>query len=201
MIQSKTNNIPRRNAIKAGLVRVVTLAVGSSFLPLKANPNVQTRTENSMALDTLINTLRAMENDVCDTAAKDIETSLDSGSALFLHLRNAGLNVSDILNLGEALSNLSDSDNKPLLSFSMSYNSQVGDAGAVALAQSLPLTLQEIGFVNCNIRDEGGDALLQWAKQAPNLKMICIESNLLGTELQSLFRVFNQDNPDVTVIL
>lgn len=200
MAQSQIHNISRRKAIKEGLINAFALALGISHSPLNANSYVGSRTDNDMDLANLINTLRAIDKAVCDTAAEVIEKALDTGSSLYLHLRNAELNPSDVLNLGEALRALSNNDTKPLLSFSVSYNSTLGDTGAIVLAQSLPHSLQEVGFVNCNIHDAGGVALLHWAKQNRNLKMICIEGNSFTTETQSLFRLFSQDNPELTVI-
>ena len=195
------HNIPRRKALKAALLSVGALASGASHSALKANSTAGNSTDNDMDLANLINTLRAMEKGVCDTAAENIERSMSSGASIYLHLRNAGLDLSDVQHLGEALKALSNSNTKQISSFSVSYNDQLGDAGALALAQSLPHTLQEIGLVACNIHDEGGAALLQWAKQASSLKMICIEGNKFSKETRSRFSLLRQESPELAVFI
>ena len=69
---------------------------------------------------------------------------------------------------------------------SLSYNDAIGDTGAIAMAQSLPPTLHEVGLVNCGIGDAGGEALLRWAKNATGLRILCIEENNIseGIKLQ-----------------
>ena len=154
-----------------------------------------------MAFVDLINTLRGMEKQVCDTAAKSLEDSLASGSTVKLHLRSAGLDMSDAMKLAGALKNLSAvPDSTPISSFSVSYNHALGDVGTVALAKSLPLSVGEIGFVDCNFGDEGALALLNWAKQTSSLKMICIEQNDLSAHTRSLYKTYRRNNPSATVI-
>ena len=201
MTQSTMHNHQRRNAIKFGLTHAAIFALGATHLPLKANQSNGTQSDINMGVNELTKALRAMENDVCNTAATNLENSHRTGASLYLHLRNAGLNISNALAIAEALRKHSNTTNFPLLSFSVSYNRELGDTGVEALAKSLPRTLQEIGFVDCNIEDKGGEAILQWANQAPNLKMICIERNNLTKETLSLFNIFKQTNPEVTLFL
>lgn len=187
----------RRNAIKSAVKYTAILAMGISHTPLQAH-----RTNYiNMGVSELAKALRAMENDVCNTAAHSLEKSHRSGASLNLHLRNAGLNLSKALALSETLKKHSNSSKSPLRSFSVSYNQELGDSGVVALAKSLPRTLQEIGFVDCNVKDKGGEAILQWAYQASNLKMICIESNNLTHETLRLFNVFKQTRPEVGLFI
>ena len=68
----------------------------------------------------------------------------------------------------------------------MSYNA-IGDEGASTLAASLPNTLAELGLVGCSIGDQGGGAILEWAKYASGLRMICIEDNSMSAQMCNQF--------------
>lgn len=172
-------------------------------LPVLLTPAVRAdaKIEHNMALTEVINALRRMENKVCDAAAEQMESSLARGSSVSLHVRNAGLDVSKVLNLTKALKHLANAPGAvPISSFSVSYNPGLGDSGTIALAQSLPYTLQEIGFVGCNMGDEGARALLEWARKTSSLRTICIEQNRFSAETRSLYQSYRQSNPGSTVI-
>lgn len=157
--------------------------------------------DKNRALNEFIATLRGMNNEVCDTAATSMEANLHRKSALNLHLRKARLNTSDALVLASALKRLSQNpDTTPISSFSVSYNRELGDVGTTAIAQSMPRTIQEIGFVDCNFGDEGALALLDWAEQSPSVNMICIEQNNLSANARSLYEKYRQNHPGATVI-
>lgn len=47
-------------------------------------------------------------------------------------------------------------DNDLIKSISFSYNSSLGDLGAIALSKDLSKNICEIGLVNCGISDVGG---------------------------------------------
>tara|TARA_B110000114_G_C14973798_1_gene349600 strand:+ start:363 stop:599 length:237 start_codon:yes stop_codon:yes gene_type:complete len=68
----------------------------------------------------------------------------------------------------------------------LSYNA-IGGQGAKTLAGSLPGTLTELGLVGCSIRDKGGEAILEWAKFADGLLMICIEDNNMSDQMHEQF--------------
>lgn len=193
-------NSDRRTSIKSTLAIAVAVGTGVSSFPAVANTIAGMRNDSGMALVDLVNTLRDMGNTVCDAAALRIEKSMDSGSNFSLHLRSAGLNFSDATSLAMALRGLANSADSALLSsFSVSYNRELSDLGTIALARSLPATVQEIGFVDCNFGDDGALALLEWAKQSSSLKMICIEQNNLSKEARLLYQSYTQSNPGATV--
>jgi hypothetical protein len=43
----------------------------------------------------------------------------------------------------------------------VSFNPGNGDAGATAIANALPMTLQELGMVGCDMGDQAGEFLLR----------------------------------------
>ncbi len=199
MEKTKTHNKSRRQAINSGLAGVASLAIGAAHSQLQASTSHENGANINMEATDLIKILRAMDREVCDTAALNIEESINFGSDLYLHLRDAGLNTSNALALAEALTKHSTKSRYPLRSFSVSNNPDLSDSSVAALAQSLPQTLHEIGFVDCNIHDKGGEAILEWANQAPELKMICIELNNFTNDAKSRFQAFSHNRPDVTV--
>ena len=197
--QSEFLSIGRRTILKSLVLQAAALGVG--YFPSIAISNERIKVDNKMGFAELISTLRGMEKKVCDTAAQTMETSLASDSVLSLHLRSAGLDLSDAKNLAKALRNLSaNPESARLSSFSVSYNRGLGDPGTVALAQALPHTVRDIGFVRCNMGDEGALALLEWAKQTSSVKMICIEQNNFSADTRSLYQQYRQSNPAATVI-
>ena len=130
--------------------------------------------------------LRAIGSDVANTAADHLAKSAISSAALNLHLRNAQMTASDVKLIANALDRTTVSELARLVSFSLSYNA-IGDEGASTLAASLPATLTELGLVGCSIGDKGGGAILEWAKYANGLRMICIEDNSMSDQMRKQF--------------
>ena len=130
--------------------------------------------------------LRAIGSDVANAAADHLAKSAVSSAALNLHLRNAQMTAADVKLIANALDRTSVSELARLVSFSLSYNA-IGDEGAKNLANSLPATLTELGLVGCSIGDRGGKAILDWAKHANGLHMICIEDNNMSDEMRKQF--------------
>ena len=82
-----------------------------------------------------------------------------------------------------------DADNLLLLkSFSASYNPDLGDVGAAALAEAFPETITELGLVGCSVGDAGARPILEWAKAAPDLRMICVERNNFSAGMRAQFQ-------------
>ena len=130
--------------------------------------------------------LREIGSDVTKTAADNLARIAVSSAALNLHLRNAKMTAADVSLIANALDRTPVSDLARLGSFSLSYNA-IGDDGASTLAASLPATLTELGLVGCSIGDQGGGAILEWAKYANGLRMICIEDNSMSDQMRKQF--------------
>jgi hypothetical protein len=145
----------------------------------------------------LIAALLAIGGPVCKTAASELETERE---AFDLHLRGAGLDVQDAQALAEGLQDLSASGRVLLRSFSASYNPDLGDAGAIVLAQALPVTVTEVGLVGCAIGDAGAAALLDWAQRAPDLRMICVEGNRLSVQMKATFTALGRQRALMVVV-
>ena len=86
-------------------------------------------------------------------------------------------------------------------SFSMSYNPNLRDKGAVILAQNLPSTLTEIGLVGCGIGDKGAEALMVLAQKTPKLYWLCVENNAFSNDTkQQLLKLSQQRNGLLIVV-
>jgi hypothetical protein len=108
-----------------------------------------------------------------------------------VHLRQAGIDAAATGRLATALASVSDVEAARLISFSLSYNA-IGDDGAIALSKALPASLPDLGLVGCGLNDIGMLALLDWAKAASGLRMICIEGNQPSDRVRAAFRALAQ---------
>lgn len=185
--------ISRRGILNLG---ATAFALGAVQSPAFANAP-----STSGASDILISALRSIGTDVCNAAARNLEAAQASNAPFSLHLRNAGLNVSDAEVLARALLRYPSENDRMLQSFSVSYNPLLGDHGAAVLAQSLPQSVREVGFVGCNIGDTGGEALLKWARQAPRLSMICVEENKFSQSTKMHFRALATERAGLLVVV
>lgn len=130
--------------------------------------------------------LRANGNSACIRLASQLEAAIPTGPSS-LTLRELGLSQTEVLAVADAIATCSQPQAPAIISLSMSYHETMGNAGAIALAQSLPSELHTLGLVRCRIGDPGGEALLKWAEQATHLSMLCIEENHFSTALTDRF--------------
>jgi hypothetical protein len=132
------------------------------------------------SLSTLCDALRRTRHDVCLDAAALMEAQ---GAPRFdLHLRQAGLGPHDADVIATALRNMDDTPS--LRSFSVSYNTNLGDDGAIGLIRALPRSVTAIGMVGCGLGDDSGAALCDWAENAESLAMVCVEENGFSREMR-----------------
>lgn len=125
-----------------------------------------------------------VSNGLCDALRQtglsvclDAATVLDGATSTHfdLHLRRAGLGPHDADVIAAALHDMDDTPS--LRSFSISYNANLGDAGAIALIRALPRSVTAIGMVGCGLSDASGAVLYDWAQNTENLTMLCVEQN------------------------
>ena len=70
----------------------------------------------------------------------------------------------------------------------------------MVLVKNLPATVTEIGLVNSNIGDTGGEALISWARKAKKLLWLCIEENTFSNEMINRLRRFSKERNNLLVI-
>lgn len=196
----------RRQALRAGLqlgVWALTTGTFVSGVNAKAVNAVAKIGKSITVKDTtthiLAEALRATENERCLQTAADLERISLDNSQFDLHLRNAGLKPTDAQLIAQAL--LKTGSGPALTSFSVSYNQLIGDDAVATLARALPPSVREIGFVGCAIGDIGGQALVEWAEQAPALRMMCVEDNQFSSKLEQRLANLAQSKTQLSVYL
>ncbi len=149
----------------------------------------------------LIVALRSIGKPVCLDAADGLEVSTGSPAGFDLHLRNAGLNAADAQVLASGMLRANARNGHFLRSFSASHNPELGDAGTAALAEAFPKTMTELGMVGCSVGDEGGRAMLEWARTAPELRMICVEGNAFSADMRLRFQELASFDRKILVVV
>ncbi|WP_430411211.1 hypothetical protein [Kordia sp.] len=144
----------------------------------------------------LISTLKTSEVVKLQTVANQIQDFTVSDDTLAL--RAKWLNTADVTCIMNVFKNYK--GHIPVKTLSLSYNVEIGDKGAILVAESLPKSIESIGLVGCGIKDAGGEAILSWIKGATQLKMICIENNNFSTQLQQKYSDFAKRNPTILVV-
>lgn len=151
-------------------------------------------------MNALIDALQTIGGPVCLDAARKLVTGWPNGGDFDLHLRSAEMDALDAGILANALQELPITSSHSLRSFSASYNPDLKDAGAIALAKSFPPSITELGCVGCSIEDAGGAALLDWARQAVNLRVICVEGNNFSSDLRAKFAELGRQRTSLFVM-
>lgn len=176
-------------------------AVGPSFLSTVTYAGVKLEGIDGMAGQALIAALREIGEPVCSQMAAKLEADGFPASGFDLHLRRAGLSPQDALAIAQGLNALRLHDARAMRSFSISYNQEIGETGAVALVDALPASLPEIGMVGCDLGDESGEALMQFALDAPKLKMMCIENNAFSPEMRRRLETLRTLRSDMFLVV
>ena len=167
----------------AGVCGIATYA---TVLPTQAKASGNESTK--MNPTDLITALRSIGTPGCLAAADRLEAAIGSQVGFDLHLRRAGLNQADAEILADGMLRANTGKAISLRSFSASYNPELGNVGAATLAAAFPTTMTELGLVGCAVGDAGARPILEWARSAPNLKMICVERNNFSAGIKTQFR-------------
>ena len=111
------------------------------------------------------------------------------------------INATDASTIANSFYNISKKELSRLCSFSLSYNTQIGNAGIMSLVKALPLSIHEIGFVDCGFGYQGAQALLGMIKKSPLLHTLCIEGNHIPKNVRNKFLELNQENPHLSIYI
>ncbi|MFK8035921.1 MAG: hypothetical protein AB8B94_17440 [Hyphomicrobiales bacterium] len=182
----------RRLALKSVAASALLWSFGLSMSSSVANALDNENQRFGMNFDVLIKALRKTGNDACLKEAARLTETRPASSGFYLHLRSANLSLDDAINISNAMGSateqasdlMAEQKEHSMRSFSISYNRNVQDAGAVSFIHNLPKSITEIGMVGCDLGDETGEALLQWIHQANALKMICVEGNNFSSDMR-----------------
>jgi len=99
--------------------------------------------------------LELNQNSLSTNIIVRLKESINSGS---LHLRSLNINSDDLDLIMEFLK--MKSSLLAVASFSLSYNTELGDFGIEKVMRNLPKTIRELGIVNCGITDIGAQIIL-----------------------------------------
>jgi hypothetical protein len=153
-----------------------------------------------MTMNILINALLSTNKPVCEKVAATLMSLKDNESNYNLHLRNADLHYHEIKTIAEAIKTVDDKNGPALQSFNMRYNPKLSDEGVFILVKNLPLTVTEIGLVDCGVGDKGGAALMQWASKAPKLHWLCVEHNAFSNTIKNRLLQFGKESNGLLVV-
>ena len=184
--QFEPPRVSRRRVLSTAFAGVCGIATYATVLPTpaKASGNESTK----MNPTDLITALRSIGTPGCLAAADRLEAAIGSQVGFDLHLRRVGLNQADAEILADGMLRANTGKAISLRSFSASYNPELGNVGAATLAAAFPTTMTELGLVGCAVGDAGARPILEWARSAPNLKMICVERNNFSAGIKTQFR-------------
>ena len=171
----------RKFSLNLGVIALALAITGEKIMAGDPLQSSQLTLEESLEI-----ALRAIGSDVTKAVADKLAKGVVGLPTLNVHLRNANMTAADAKLIANALDRTPIFELARLGSFSLSYNA-IGDQGAKNLADSLPTTLTELGLVGCSIGDRGGKAILDWAKHAHGLHMICIEDNKMSDQMRKHF--------------
>jgi hypothetical protein len=115
-------------------------------------------------------------------------------------LRDKNLDTNDARSIAIILQKAKE-NSEIIDSISFSYNKHIDDTGVDLLMQHMPVTVSEFGFVNAEINDVGGLAILQWMQRSKSLQMVCIEKNNFSQDLKKKFNDFKKQDPNIIIIL
>jgi hypothetical protein len=189
----------KRPAIKK-LLKTASICLFGFSITLQVFANNSFSGKEEAIINPLINALRSTNNPVSNKVAETL-LSLKNGKPSYdLHLRNADLSYNQIKSIAEAIKTVHKNGGPSLQSFSMSYNSNLGDEGVLILVKNLPQTITEIGLVQSGIGDKGGEALIRWAKNAKQLRWLCVEENIFSNDIKDRLRKFGQERSDLLVV-
>lgn len=181
------------NALK-GLATLAAVTAGPVSL-VKAADLMNTDVDATRKLHPLADALRKIGSERCLEVARQLETSLQTSADITLHLRGAEIDAAGARLIASAMGQLSEEQAARLVSFSLSYNTDLKDAGIVAIAQALPSSVRELGFVGCGFGDRGAEALLALVARSKGMRMICIENNPISDAVKARFRDTARSEP------
>lgn len=191
--------VSRRRMLSTAFTGICGIATNAMVLPNMAQA---AESESAQMKPTdLITALRSIGTPGCLVAADRLEASTVSQAGFDLHLRRAGLTQADAQVLADGMLRANAGNTLSLRSFSASYNPDLGDVGAAILATSFPASMTEIGLVGCSVGDAGARPILEWARNAPNLRMVCVEGNNFSAGIKVQFRDLASSGRNILVVV
>jgi hypothetical protein len=182
------------------LLKTASVCVFSFSIAMQASSSNSLSEKEGATINPLINALRLTNNPVSNKVAETLLSLKNGESSYDLHLRNADLNYNQIKLIAEAIKTVHENGGPSLHSFSMSYNSSLGDEGVLILLKNLPQTITEIGLVKSGVGDKGAEALIRWSTNAKQLRWLCVEENIFSHSIKDRLRQLGQERSGLLVV-
>jgi len=191
-----------RRDILSMLYKGIFLATHGAFVcPSLLLASESLSTVPNLLNNSLARALFSIGKPKCTDAAKQLKTIQDPDKKIYFEVRDAEINATDASTIANSFYNISKKELSRLCSFSLSYNTQIGNAGIMSLVKALPLSIHEIGFVDCGFGYQGAQALLGMIKKSPLLHTLCIEGNHIPKNVRNKFLELNQENPHLSIYI
>lgn len=145
-------------------------------------------TNKNTVLNPLIDALTKTGKSVCMDAGQRLNDRPITDGTYNLQLRNASLSEDDAKSIASAIKIVHEDSTLRLTSFSVSYNPRIRIGGAIALLESLPSHLTELGMVGCSLNDELEPAITLFLSRSENLRLICVEENDFSLRVKGAIR-------------
>ena len=87
------------------------------------------------------------------------------------------------------------------MSFSMSYNPDIGDLGIGEVLNALPDDTTELGLVGCELDDSASTHIVEFIQRSKTLQMVCVEDNKFSTDAKIFIRGSTKHLPACVTIL
>ena len=82
----------------------------------------------------------------------------------------------------------------------MKFNENLRDEGVINILNHISKTTSVIAFVECEITNKAGNAIIEWTNNASNLNGIYIEGNNFSNKMEIEFEKLRINNPDLIVL-
>ncbi|MEX1188851.1 MAG: hypothetical protein WED33_06290 [Bacteroidia bacterium] len=140
--------------------------------------------------DSLVGALMQTVNSASYQLADELQNT--SSELHAIHLSSLNLTLNDIVHFGPFLEKLK--ANTEVTSLSFSHNPLLRNEGISKILDSLPISITEIGLVGCGISDEIEESLFTMLRNHKNLRMLCMEENIISNSLKLRLNQFGRNN-------
>jgi hypothetical protein len=149
----------------------------------------------------LFDVLMQINRPVTRLVANRLDHRLSASNSYNLHLRSASLTTDDAHLIANALRRMHKNQHLRLMSFSMSYNPDIGDLGIGEVLNALPDDTTELGLVGCELDDSASTHIVEFIQRSKALRIVCVEDNKFSTDAKIFIRDSTKHLPACVTIL
>jgi len=183
----------RRSVIQSGVWFAMAFLLAASNRALAGN---QQRLHKP-----LFDVLMQINRPVTRLVANRLDHRLSASNSYNLHLRSASLSTDDAHLIANALRRMHKNQHLRLMSFSMSYNPDIGGLGIADVLNALPEDTTELGLVGCELDDSASTHIVEFIQRSKTLRIVCVEDNKFSTDAKIFIRGSTKHLPACVTIL